>query len=161
MLGVLAMIEAGQAAPDFTLKDQDGHEVTLSRLTGQAVVLYFYPRDDTPGCTKEACAFRDARAEYAKAGAKVIGVSPDTLASHKKFAEKFQLPFTLVADPEKSVCQSYGVWQEKTLYGKTSMGVVRTTFLIDGDGIVRHVFPKVKVDGHSEAVLEAIRGLKA
>lgn len=154
------MLEAGQPAPDFTLKDQHGHEVTLSSLKGQAVVLYFYPRDDTPGCTREACAFRDARAEYAKAGARVIGVSPDTPASHKKFAEKHQLPFTLVADPEKSACQSYGVWQEKTLYGKKSMGVVRTTFLIDGDGVVRQVFPRVKVDGHADAVLEAVKNLK-
>jgi thioredoxin-dependent peroxiredoxin len=153
------MIEVGQLAPDFTLQDQNGRDVTLSALRGRVVVLYFYPRDNTPGCTKQACAFRDARAEYAKAGAEVIGVSPDTSASHRKFADKFALSFSLAADPEKSVCQSYGVWQEKTLYGKTSMGVVRTTFLIDGNGIVRRVFPKVKVEKHSEAVLEAIKSL--
>src|SRR5437764_3244652 len=107
------MVEAGQTAPDFTLPDQGGREVTLSQLRGTPVVLYFYPKDDTPGCTKEACAFRDARDAYEAAGAKVIGVSPDSPASHQKFAEKYQLPFTLAADPEKSTCQSYGVWKEK------------------------------------------------
>jgi thioredoxin-dependent peroxiredoxin len=155
------MIEVGQAAPDFTLADQNGEAVTLSDQRGTAVVLYFYPRDDTPGCTAEACAFRDARADYEAAGAKVIGVSPDGVGAHRKFADKYQLPFTLVADPEKSVCRGYGVWQEKTMYGKTSMGVVRTTFVIDGEGVVRHVFPKVKVNGngHSDAVLAAVKVL--
>ena len=153
------MVEIGQPAPDFTLPDQDGHEVTLSDQKGKPVVLYFYPRDDTPGCTREACNFRDARAEYEKAGARVIGVSPDNPASHKKFAAKYELPFTLVADTERTVCQAYGVWKEKNLYGKKSMGVERTTFLIDRDGIVRKVFPKVKVDGHSDAVLEAIHSM--
>ena len=153
------MLEIGQPAPDFTLPDQNGDPVTLSKLRGTPIVLYFYPRDNTPGCTTEACAFRDARADYEKAGAKVIGVSPDDVKSHKKFADKFALPFTLVADVEKQVCESYGVWKEKTLYGKTSMGVVRSTFLIDGAGIVRAIFPKVKVDGHSDAVLAAIRAL--
>ena len=154
------MTEVGQPAPDFNLADQNGEEVSLSKLRGTPVVLYFYPKDDTPGCTTEACAFRDARADYEHAGAKVIGVSPDDVRSHRKFADKFQLPFTLVADTEKAVCQSYGVWQEKSMYGKTSMGVVRTTFIIDGEGVVRHVFPKVKVDGHSDAVLGAIKSLK-
>jgi len=153
------MVEIGQPAPDFTLPDQDGHEVTLSAQKGKPVVLYFYPRDDTPGCTREACNFRDARAEYEKAGARVIGVSPDNPASHKKFAAKYELPFTLVADTERTVCQAYGVWKEKNLYGKKSMGVERTTFLIDRDGIVRKVFPKVRVDGHSDAVLEAIHSM--
>jgi thioredoxin-dependent peroxiredoxin len=153
------MIEAGQAAPDFTLSDQDGQPVSLSQFRGTPVVLYFYPKDDTPGCTKEACAFRDARVDYVGAGAKVIGVSPDSPASHRKFAEKYQLPFTLVADPEKRACQDYGVWKEKNMYGKKSMGVERTTFLIDGAGIVRKVFPRVKVDAHSEQVLDAIRSL--
>ncbi|MDR3635011.1 MAG: thioredoxin-dependent thiol peroxidase [Isosphaeraceae bacterium] len=152
------MIEAGQPAPDFTLQDQHGKPVTLSKLKGTPVVLYFYPKDDTPGCTKEACAFRDARAEYEKAGAKVLGVSPDTVASHEKFVRKYELPFTLLADTEKTVCESYGVWQEKNMYGKKSMGVVRTTFVIDGKGIVRKVFPRVKVDGHSDKVLEALKG---
>jgi peroxiredoxin Q/BCP len=151
------MVEIGQPAPDFTLPDQDGHNVTLSALKGKPVVLYFYPKDDTPGCTKEACNFRDARAEYEKAGARVIGVSPDNPASHKKFAAKYELPFTLVADTDRNVCEAYGVWKEKNLYGKKSMGVERTTFLIDREGIVRKVFPRVRVDGHSDAVLEAIR----
>jgi thioredoxin-dependent peroxiredoxin len=153
------VVEVGQPAPDFRLSDQDGRPVTLEQLRGISVVLYFYPKDDTPGCTKEACAFRDARATYAAAGAKVIGVSPDSPASHKKFAEKYHLPFTLAADPDKTVCQSYGVWKEKNMYGKKSMGVERTTFVIDGAGIVRKVFSRVKVDGHSDQVLDALKGL--
>ena len=153
------MIEVGQPAPDFTLPDQNGGDVTLSGFRGKPVVLYFYPKDDTPGCTKEACAFRDARSEYEKLGAKVIGVSPDSVKAHLKFVDKYELPFTLVADTEKGVCQSYGVWQEKSMYGKTSMGVVRSTFLIDGKGVIRQVFPKVKVDGHSDALLNAIKAL--
>jgi thioredoxin-dependent peroxiredoxin len=154
------MVEAGQLAPDFTLLDQRGGPVTLSQLRGTPVVLYFYPKDDTPGCTKEACAFRDARAEYEKAGAKVIGVSPDSITSHQKFADKYGLSFTLIADPEKQVCESYGVWKEKNMFGKKTMRVERTTFVIDRDGVVQKVFPKVKVDGHSDAVLETIRSLK-
>lgn len=146
----------GQAAPDFTLADQDGHEVTLSALRGKPVVLYFYPKDDTPGCTTEACAFRDARADYAAAGAKVVGISPDTVASHRKFATKHDLPFTLLADPDKVVCEAYDVWKEKKMYGRTSMGVERSTFLIDADGIVRKAYRKVKVDGHAAALLAAI-----
>jgi peroxiredoxin Q/BCP len=153
------VIEAGLPAPDFHLSDQDGRLVSLTELRGTPVVLYFYPKDDTPGCTREACAFRDARAAYTAAGARVIGVSPDNPASHKKFATKYDLPFTLLADPEKAACQSYGVWKEKTLYGKKSMGVERTTFVIDAGGIVRKVFPRVKVDGHSDLVLEALRAL--
>lgn len=153
------MIEAGQPAPDFTLTDQDGNPVTLSKLKGTPVVLYFYPKDDTPGCTKEACAFRDARMDYEKAGARVLGLSPDTVTSHDKFRRKYELPFTLLADPEKTVCEQYGVWQEKNMYGKKSMGVVRSTFVIDRQGIVRKVFPRVKVDGHSDAVLNAINSL--
>ena len=115
------------------------------------------PKDDTPGCTKEACAFRDARADYEKLGAQVLGISPDTAASHRKFADKYGLPFTLLADPDKTVCQAYGVWKEKTLYGKKSMGVERTTVLIDENGVIRRVFPRVRVEGHSEKVLEALR----
>lgn len=153
------MLEPGQPAPDFTLSDQHGASITLSALKGTNVVLYFYPKDDTPGCTTEACAFRDARADYEKAGAKVIGVSPDDVASHKKFAEKFDLPFTLVADTDHRVCEAYGVWQEKNMYGRKSMGVVRSTFLIDREGVIRKVYPRVKVDGHSDAVLEAIKAL--
>ncbi len=153
------MVEEGQPAPDFNLPDQDGKDVSLAKLRGTPVVLYFYPKDNTPGCTKEACAFRDARAEYEKAGATVLGVSPDSTASHRKFADKFELPFTLLADTEKAVCQLYGVWKEKNMYGKKSMGVERTTFVIGPDGIVHKVFRKVKVDDHSDAVLEAIRGM--
>ena len=151
------MLEVGQQALNFTLPDQFGNEITLSSFRGKLVVLYFYPKDDTPGCTTEACAFRDARSEYEKLGAKVIGVSPDTVKSHEKFAKKHGIPFTLVADTEKLLCQNYGVWQEKSMYGKKSMGVVRSTFVIDHEGIVRQVFTRVKVDGHSDAVLEAIK----
>lgn len=151
------MVEIGKPAPDFTLEDQDGKKVTLSKLKGSPIVLYFYPKDDTPGCTKEACAFRDAFADYEKLGARILGVSPDAVASHGKFVKKYELPFTLLADPEKKACEAYGVWKEKNLYGKKSMGVERTTFVIDGKGIVRRVFPKVKVDGHAAAVLEAVR----
>jgi peroxiredoxin Q/BCP len=154
------MPEVGQPAPDFSSTDQHGNAFSLAALRGSPVVLYFYPKDDTPGCTKEACAFRDARALYQKAGAQVVGVSPDDVKSHKKFADKYELPFTLVADPDQAICQQYGVWQEKTMYGRTSMGVVRTTFVIDAEGVVRQVFPRVKVDGHSDAVLETLRSLK-
>jgi peroxiredoxin Q/BCP len=150
-------VAEGQPAPDFALSDQDGTIVRLTALRGSPVVLYFYPRDDTPGCTTEACAFRDARADYAKAGAQVVGVSTDTVASHRKFADKFELPFRLLSDPEKTVCQAYGVWKLKTLYGRTSMGIERTTFVIDSRGTIRKIFPKVKVVGHSEAVLSALR----
>ena len=153
------MIQEGQPAPDFTLRDQHGNDVSLSSLKGMPVVLYFYPRDDTPGCTKEACAFRDARADYEAAGARVLGVSPDPVASHKKFAEKYELPFTLLADPDTEVCRAFGVWKEKTVYGKTSMGVERTTVVLGPEGTVRKVFPRVKVDGHSDKVLESIRAL--
>lgn len=153
------MPEVGKPAPRFTLADQDGQKVSLSQLEGQPVVLYFYPKDDTSGCTKEACAFRDARADYEAAGARVVGVSPDDVGSHRKFADKHGLPFTLLADPEKSVCQAYGVWKEKSMYGRTYMGVERTTFVIDRDGKIARIFPKVKVDGHAAAVLETIRGL--
>lgn len=153
------MPEAGQPAPEFTLQDQDGQTVSLKQFKGKPVVLYFYPKDDTSGCTKEACAFRDARADYEKAGAKVIGVSPDDVKSHRKFADKYELPFTLLADPETKVCQAYGVWKEKSMYGRKYMGVERTTFVIDGKGKVARVFPKVKVDGHSDAVLETIKAL--
>ncbi len=154
------MIEVGQPAPTFTLSDQSGNPVSLSDCQGSPVVLYFYPKDDTPGCTKEACAFRDAFAEYRKLGARILGVSPDDTRSHEEFATKFELPFTLLADTERQVCEAFGVWKEKNMYGRKSMGVERTTFVIDGQGIVRAIFPRVKVDGHSDAVLETLRGLK-
>ena len=153
------MVEVGQPAPEFTLHDQDGETVSLKQFKGHPVVLYFYPKDDTSGCTKEACAFRDARADYEKAGAKVIGVSPDEVKSHRKFADKYELPFTLLADPETKICQTYGVWKEKSMYGKTYMGVERTTFVIDRKGKVAKIFTKVKVDGHAADVLEAIKAL--
>ncbi len=151
------MVETGKPAPDFTLPDQKGNKVTLSGLKGSPIVLYFYPKDDTSGCTKEACAFRDAFADYEKAGVKVIGVSPDDIGSHDRFACKYELPFTLLADTEKKVCEAFGVWKEKSMYGKKYMGVERTTFLIDAEGVVRQVFPKVKVEGHSSAILSALQ----
>ena len=150
------MVEVGQAAPDFTLPDQMGITTTLSGLRGTPIVLYFYPRDDTPGCTKEACGFRDDFSNYQARGATILGVSPDSSSSHARFAQKFNLPFTLLADTEHQVCEAYGVWKEKNMYGRKSMGVERTTFVIDAKGIVRAVFPRVKVDGHGQAVLNAI-----
>jgi len=153
------MIEVGQEAPDFTLPDAMGIDLTLSHLRGSPIVLYFYPKDDTPGCTKEACGFRDDFAGYQARGAKILGVSPDSSASHTQFAQKFNLPFTLLADEEHRVCDAYGVWKEKNLYGRKSMGVERTTFIIDAKGIVRARFPRVKVDGHTKAVLDAIHDL--
>jgi thioredoxin-dependent peroxiredoxin len=154
------MAEQGKPAPDFTLLDQTGKKVTLSKLKGSPVVVYFYPKDDTPGCTKEACGFRDAFADYKKAGAVILGVSPDDSESHAKFAQKFDLPFTLLADQGNKVSEAYGVWKEKNMYGKKYMGVERTTFVIDRQGKVAKVFPKVKVDGHSAEVLEAIMASK-
>ncbi len=151
------MIKVGKPAPDFTLPDQRGEMVTLSALRGAPVVLYFYPKDDTPGCTTEACGFRDARAEYKKVGARILGVSPDSIATHLKFAEKHALPFTLLADFNRQVCELYGVWKERNMFGKKSMGIERTTLVIDRDGIVREVYPKVKLDGHVQAVLATLQ----
>jgi peroxiredoxin Q/BCP len=153
------MLSEGQLAPDFTLNDQDGRPVTLSQFRGSAVVLYFYPKDATPGCTTEACDFRDAEPDFSKLNAVVLGISPDTSDSHRKFVDRQSLNFTLLADPEKTVIEAYGVWQEKSMYGRTSMGVVRTTFVIDGKGVIRMVFRKVKVAGHVAQVLEAIAAL--
>ena len=154
------MVEAGKPAPEISLPDQNGKIVKLSKLKGSPVVLYFYPKDDTSGCTKEACAFRDAIADYEKLGAKIVGVSPDGAESHARFVKKHGLPFTLLADTDKTACEAYGVWKEKSMYGKKYMGVERTTFVIDARGIVRQIFPKVKVEGHSIAVLEAIEACK-
>jgi thioredoxin-dependent peroxiredoxin len=154
------MVEAGKPAPEISLPDQNGKIVKLSRLKGSPVVLYFYPKDDTSGCTKEACAFRDGIADYERLGAKIVGVSPDGAESHAKFVKKHGLPFTLLADADKTACEAYGVWKEKSMYGKKYMGVERTTFVIDAKGIVRQIFPKVKVEGHSSAVLEAIKSCK-
>jgi thioredoxin-dependent peroxiredoxin len=146
----------GKKAPDFSLKDDAGANVKLSALKGRKVVLYFYPKDDTPGCTKEACSFRDGFKEIQKKGAIVLGVSPDTVESHRKFKEKFKLNFPLLSDDEKNVVNAYGVWKEKSLYGRKYMGVERTTFVIDEEGKVKKVFPKVKVDGHYEEVISEL-----
>ena len=151
--------EPGTKAPAFTLPADDGSTVKLSDLKGSPVVLYFYPADDTPGCTREACAFRDRSAELKKLGAKVFGVSPDSVASHQKFRDKFSLNFPLLADEGHQVAEKYGAWREKNMYGKKSMGIARSTFLIDGKGIIRRVWKAVKVDGHDEAVLTALREL--
>ncbi|MBM3461010.1 MAG: thioredoxin-dependent thiol peroxidase [Armatimonadetes bacterium] len=154
-------IEAGQPAPAFTLHDDKGGTVRLSDFKGKPVVLYFYPKDDTPGCTKEACAFRDARAEYEKHGAVVLGVSPDGVPQHQKFRDKYSLSFPLLADPDHKVAEEYGAWREKMNYGKKFMGIQRSTYLIGLDGKVEKVWKAVKVDGHSEQVLKALDALKA
>ena len=152
-------LEIGQPAPDFTLATDGGGTVSLSALAGKRVVLYFYPKDDTPGCTREACAFRDQFPDFSAANAVVIGVSKDGAASHDKFKAKYQLPFTLAADTDTALAQAYGVWIEKKNYGKTYMGMDRATVLIDGAGVIRAVWRKVKVDGHAEKVLAAIAAL--
>jgi thioredoxin-dependent peroxiredoxin len=150
------VVAEGETAPDFTLPDQDGTEVTLSDLRGQPVVLYFYPKADTPGCTTQACGIRDHRAEYERVGAKVLGVSPDPVSAVGKFAGKYNLDFELLADEDHAVADLYGVWGEKKLYGKTYLGVARATFVIDAEGKVAKVFPKVSPKTHDEIVLEAL-----
>ncbi len=150
------MLEPGDKAPDFTLPDQNGEMVSLSSFLGKTVVLYFYPRDNTPGCTKEACSFRDNYPLYMEKDVVVIGVSPNTSASHQKFAEKFELPFLLLADPEKQVVQAYGAWGEKKNYGKVTVGLLRSTFVIGPDGVIQKVFKKVKTATHGQDVLEAL-----
>jgi len=152
-------VEVGRKAPDFTLPDDSGNKVKLSGLRGNPVVLYFYPRDDTPGCTREACAFRDRKAEMAKLGAKVLGLSTDGVESHVKFRDKFELNFPLLADSEHKVAEKYGAWREKTRFGKKSMGIQRSTFIIDAEGVVRKMWKAVKVDGHDEQVLAALKEL--
>ena len=154
------MIEEGKKAPAFSLKSQDGKTVKLSDFAGKPVVLYFYPKDNTPGCTTEACDFRDQHSKLQKAGAVVLGVSPDKETTHAKFAGKYGLPFTLLADPEHEVAEKYGSWGEKSLYGRKFMGIIRSTFLIGGDGKVAKVWPKVKVAGHVDEVLEAVKSLQ-
>ena len=153
------MLEISSPAPDFTLPQGDGTDVTLSALKGGPVVLYFYPRDDTPGCTKEAIAFSEHLSAFAAAGASVFGVSKDSVASHAKFATKKDLSVPLLSDEHGSVCEDYGVWKEKNMYGKKYMGIERTTFLIDANGDVAMIWPKVKVPGHAEAVLAAVQAL--
>ncbi len=150
------MLQVGMQAPAFTLADKDGKMVSLSDFLGKKVVLYFYPKDNTPGCTRQACAFAAAYSEFEKKNAIVIGISKDSSSSHEKFAEKYNLPFVLLSDPELHAIQAYGVWQEKKLYGKTSMGVVRTTFIIDEQGKIMKVMPKVKPDTNAAEVLEIL-----
>ena len=146
----------GQKAPDFTAMNDKGEKVKLAELKGKKVVLYFYPKDDTPGCTKEACAFRDGIDEIKSRGAVVMGVSADSVDSHKKFKSKFDLNFPLLADSDKKMVEAYGVWKEKSMYGKKYMGIERTTFVIDEQGKIAHIFPKVKVDQHYDEVVEAL-----
>jgi peroxiredoxin Q/BCP len=150
--------QVGSKAPAFQLADQTGKTVSLAQFAGKNVVLYFYPKDDTPGCTVEACNFRDEHSALEKAGAVVLGVSPDTTKSHEKFANKFSLPFPLLADTEHKVADAYGAWGEKVNYGRTYMGIIRSTVLIDGEGKVKHVWPKVKVNGHVSEVLSVLTG---
>ena len=150
------MLKVGDKAPNFTLNDKDGNAVSLSDFLGKKVVLYFYPKDNTPGCTRQACAFAGAYSEFQRRGIEVIGISKDSVASHVKFAEKYSLPFVLLADPEREAIEAYGVWQEKKLYGKLNFGVVRATFIIDENGIIETVMPKVKPDTNAAEILEAM-----
>ncbi len=152
------MLEAGNKAPDFTLSDKDGKDVSLRDFLGKKVVLYFYPRDNTPGCTRQACAFAAAFEDFKRLGTIVIGISKDSVASHVKFAEKHSLPFILLSDPDRKAIEAYGVWQEKKNYGKVSMGVVRSTFIIDENGIVEKVMPKVKPDTNAAEILAYLKG---
>ena len=155
------MIQPGTPAPDFQIPDQNGETVSLSSFRGQKVVLYFYPRDNTPGCSREAAAYRDALPEFEALGVKVFGLSKDSSASHKRFADKYELPFTLLSDTETAVLQDYGAWQEKKMYGKVSMGTVRSTVLIDENGVVEKVWPKAKPDTNAAHVLAYLKGEKA
>lgn len=155
------MLAEGVRAPAFTLPDQSGDEVSLSDLRGQTVVLYFYPRADTPGCTTQACGVRDRGGDYERAGARVIGISPDTIEDVRKFADRHQLDFTLLADSDHSVADAYGTWVEKSMYGKKYWGVQRATFLIDPEGNIARVFPKISPKTHDDVVLEALSELSA
>ena len=154
------MLEIGMKAPDFTLPDKDGNLVSLSSFLGKKVVLYFYPRDNTPGCTRQACAFAGAYKGFQDKGVEVIGISKDSVASHLKFAEKYNLPFILLADTDLEVIKAYGVWQEKKNYGKVSMGVVRSTYIIDAEGNIEAVMPKVKPDTNAQEILERLQNEK-
>jgi len=150
------MLEVGKKAPNFKLKDQNGNIISLSDYKGKNVVLYFYPKDNTSGCTAEACNFRDEFPKFKNLKAAIIGVSPDSVESHKKFADKFNLPFTLLSDEKKEILEKYGVWKEKSMYGKKYMGVERTTYIIDAEGKIKKIFPKVKVPDHNKEVIEAL-----
>jgi peroxiredoxin Q/BCP len=155
----MASCEIGKPAPAFEMKTDGGGDISLAALKGRKVVLYFYPKDDTPGCTKEACGFRDALPDFSAVDAEIVGVSRDTVAKHDKFKAKYALPFTLASDEDGSVCEAYGTWVEKSMYGRKYMGIDRATFLIDEQGILRAEWRKVKVKGHVEAVLEAVKAL--
>ena len=150
------MLEVGMKAPDFTLNDKDGNAVSLSDFAGKKVVLYFYPKDNTPGCTRQACAFAGLYSEFERRGVEVVGISKDSVASHIKFAEKYGLPFVLLSDPELVAIKAYDVWQEKKMCGKVGMGVVRTTFVIDEQGNIQEIMPKVKPDTNAQEILEAL-----
>ena len=150
-------MKVGDKAPDFTLADKDGKMVSLKDFAGKKVVLYFYPKDNTPGCTRQACAFAQNHSEFARRGIAVVGVSKDSVESHRKFAEKYSLPFVLLADPELKAIKAYGVWQEKKLYGKVSFGVVRTTFIIDEKGVISEIMPKVKPDTNAAEILAKLK----
>lgn len=152
------MLQAGDKAPDFNLPDKDGNMVRLSDFKGKKVVVYFYPKDSTPGCTRQACAFRNAKAAYDALGVEVIGISKDSTKSHTNFTAKNELNFTLLSDPELEAIQAFGVWQEKKMYGKVSMGVVRSTFVIDENGVVEKVYPKAKPDTNAEEILKYLKG---
>jgi len=152
-------LQVGDKAPSFKLKNQERKTISLSDLKGKPVVLYFYPKDDTSGCTKEACNFRDEFPKFGKLKAEILGVSADSVESHKKFSEKYKLPFNLLSDEMKDTIEKYGVWQEKSMYGRKYMGIVRTTFIIDSSGKISKIFPKVKVDQHNEEVMEALKEL--
>jgi len=150
-------LEVGQAAPDFSLPDEEGRPVRLSEFRGKKVVLYFYPKDDTPGCTREACDFRDERPDFNDRRAVILGVSADSGESHKKFKAKYALNFPLLSDPERRVIQAYGAWKQKSMYGRTYMGIVRSTVIIDEKGRIERVFPKVSVTGHAREILNSLR----
>ena len=154
------MLKAGDKAPPFALPSNEGRIIRLADLKGKPVVLYFYPKDDTPGCTKEACSFRDAWSEIQETGAVVLGVSPDDAASHEKFRTKYRLPFPLLSDPDHAVAEAYGAWGEKSMYGRKYEGILRTTLLIDGTGVVQRVFEKVRPEGHADEVLAAVQQLR-
>ena len=152
------MLKAGEKAPDFTLPDKDGNPVSLAAFRGKKAVVYFYPKDNTPGCTRQACAFRDAYEGFRSSDVVVIGISKDSESSHQKFAEKFALPFLLVSDLERAAIEAFGVWQEKKLYGKVSMGVVRSTFIINEEGVIEKVFPRAKPDTNAAEILAYLEG---
>ena len=151
------MLKEGDKAPDFSVADDSGKTVKLKDFRGHPLVVYFYPRADTPGCTVEACAFRDGITDFKKLKTPIVGLSPDTVEAQAKFKKKFDLPFPLLADADHEIAEAYGVWKEKNMYGKKSMGVERTTFILDADGKIQKIFPRVKVDGHADAVLAALK----